>query len=247
MTRALPPTIALVDQTRTIPTADLAQVAGALGEQIAVDVEPIWHTRANVIATQTPGPFQWAVNLRTSLDYAGALGYHTDNNHTPVAYVDIDEGDWPSIVSHEVLEMLVDPWGSRTHSARIPMGIDHQQVGLPHESTYVHYLVEICDPCERTSYPVQGVQLSDFLHPSYYRTNPTMNLAYSHAGGVTQPRQVAEGGYVSFARHDGEWFQAHCRHGQLVLRDIGRFDRQKFGSIREFTDHHAREARSSWS
>jgi hypothetical protein len=42
MTRALPPTIALVDQTRTIPTADLAQVAGALGEQISNDLEPVW-------------------------------------------------------------------------------------------------------------------------------------------------------------------------------------------------------------
>jgi hypothetical protein len=74
-----------------------------------------------------------------------------------------------------------------------------------------------------------------------------MMLTYSHAGGVTQPRQVAEGGYVSFARHDGEWFQVFNSHGRLVLRDIGRFDRQKFGSIREFTDHHARQARSSWS
>jgi uncharacterized protein YggE len=44
MTRALPPTIALVDQTRTIPTADLAQVAGALGEQISNDLEPVWQS-----------------------------------------------------------------------------------------------------------------------------------------------------------------------------------------------------------
>jgi hypothetical protein len=241
----LPPTVALVDQTGAIPTDELTKVAGALGEQIAVDFEPVWRVRANVIATQKPGPYQWAVYLRTSLDDPGALGYHTDVKHVPVSYVDADEGGWPAIVSHEVLEMLADPWGSRTHSARLPDGVDYHEVGLKHASTHVHYLVEVCDPCESTSYAVQGVELSDFLFPSYYRTHPAPRLSYSHAEGVTEPRQVAPGGYVSFARSDGEWFQAFAdRSGNLELSDIGRFDSGNFGTLREFSDYHARMARS---
>lgn len=245
-TLAMPVTVAIVDETGSISQDELIKVAGAMGEQIQADFSPIWHVRANVIATQNPGPFQWAVRLRTQLDDPGALGYHTDENHVPVSYVDVDEGEWPSIVSHEVLEMLADPWGSRTHSARVPMGVDYREVGLKHASTHVHYLVEVCDPCERTSYPVQDVMLSDFLHPSYYRTNPARSMAYSHAAGVTLPRQVAPGGYVSFARADGNWFQVFASSsGRLTLRNLGRFDRTKFGSLREFSDHHARLARSN--
>lgn len=244
-TLAIPVTVAIVDETGSISQDELIKVAGAMGEQIQADFSPIWRVRANVIATQNPGPFQWAVRLRTQLDDPGALGYHTDENHVPVSYVDVDEGEWPSIVSHEVLEMLADPWGSRTHSARVPMGIDYRQVGLKHESTHVHYLVEVCDPCERTSYPVQDVMLSDFLYPSYYRTNPALAMAYSHAGGVTQPRQVAAGGYVSFARADGNWFQVFAdSRDHLTLRNLGRFDSTKFGSLREFSDYHVRLERA---
>jgi hypothetical protein len=240
---ALPPTVALVDETHSISNEELVTVAGALGEQVAVDFEKVWHVRANVIATTKPGPYQWAIRLQEQLDAPGALGYHTDKKHVPVSYVELTDG-WPMTASHELLEMLSDPWGSRVHSARVPQGIDYQDVGLKRESTHVNYLVEVCDPCERTSYPVQDVDLSDFLHPSYYRTNPTLALDYSHADGVTAPRQVADGGYVNFARSDGVWFQVFARGEELTLENIGRFDRTEFGSLREFSDYHVRESRS---
>lgn len=245
-TLAMPVTVALVDETGTISADELTQVAGALGEQISEDFEPQWRVRANVIATANPGKFQWAVRLRTELDEPGALGYHTDVNNVPVSYVDIDEGGWPAIASHEVLEMLADPWGNRMHSARIPQGIKYKDVGLHSASQQVHYLVEVADPCEATSYEVAGVELSDFLLPNYYRTNPAPRLSYSYAEGVTKPREVAAGGYVSFSRSDGLWFQV-TNFGGLQLHNIGRFDSANFSSLREFSDYHSRQRRAEKS
>lgn len=240
---SLAPTIAVVDETGQIHPADLQAYAGAQSEQIANDFANAWpHTaRAKVIAAK-PGPRQWAVRIRKQLDEPGALGYHTDENGVPVSYVMLTN-DWTTTASHEVLEMLGDPTGSYTHSARVPQGIDYRDVGLKHESTYVHYLVEVCDPCERTSYEVQNVALSDFLLPHYYRSTYRPTESYSHTGRLTLPREVDDGGYVSFARADGEWFQVMSISGSLELHDIGRFDRAQHATLREFADHHARQIR----
>jgi hypothetical protein len=106
----------------------------------------------------------------------------------------------------------------------------------------VSYLLEVCDPPEQTSYEVGGVELSDFLLPGWYRTSPAQHLAYSHAGGCTKPRQVADGGYVSFSNPaTKEWYQVFNQGGQLKISDLGKFDKAKYGSLREWTDLRSRE------
>jgi hypothetical protein len=70
------------------------------------------------------------------------------------------------------------------------------------------------------------VQVSDFLTPAWYHATPQSFAYYSHAGGCRKPRQVAPGGYVSFAAPSGEWWQVFAdRNGALSVRDLGQFDR----------------------
>lgn len=245
-TAAIPVHVGLVDDTGQVAN-DLPTLAGALSEQIAADFAPIWKVRASVgaytAATLPAGC--WAVHIQTKLDDPGALGYHTDENNQPLAYVELTS-DYTVTVSHEVLEMLADPWGNRLHRAELPAGVDlnFAMFGLTSARSYVHYLLEVCDPCERTVYTVGGEQLSDFLLPGWYRTSPSDHLAYSRASGCTAPRQVADGGYVSFGVPSGEWFQVFNESGTLSIQDIGKFNRADHGSLREFTDAKAREYRS---
>lgn len=243
MSSAIPVHVALVDDTGKIPQAELAAAAGALNEQIQADFAPIWHVRATVgVYAQAP-PNTWAVLVQDKLDEPGALGYHTDENHVPISYVQAG-ADWTVTASHEVLEMLADPWGNRMHRARVPAGLEDKwrDMGLAHEHSYVHYLLEVCDPPEAASYEVGGVALSDFLLPGWYRSNPLMAPAYSHLGTCLYPREVARGGYVSFAVGN-HWFQAFNWDGAgPELSDLGTFDASAFPTIREWTDQNAREA-----
>jgi hypothetical protein len=149
-------------------------------------------------------------------------------------------------VSHELLEMLADPAGFRLTSARLPQGLDleYAHFGLRYKSSRVHYLVEVCDPCENTAYEVGGVAVSDFLLPTWYRTSVLAGVAYSRVSGCESPREIAKGGYVSFANNAGEWFQVYNDNGQLSAEDIGKFSRKRFASLREFADHKARERRT---
>src|SRR3954462_12138665 len=126
-TLSLAPTVAIVDETGQIDPAALTAYAGAQGAQVSGEFADAWPhaARANVIAAQ-PGPHQWAVRIRRRLDEPGALGYHTDENGVPVSYVMLTQ-DWTVTASHEVLEMLADPSGSYTHSARVPQGVSYRE------------------------------------------------------------------------------------------------------------------------
>lgn len=247
-TAAIPVHVGLVDDTGQI-TSQLSGIAAALNEQIASDFTPLWKVHATV-AAYTPKTLPagcWAVHVQKKLDQPGALGYHTDSSHQPVAYVELTP-DVAVTISHETLEMLADPWGSRLHTAQLPAGLERHfsEFGLSFQSARVRYLLEVCDPCEGRSYPVGGIALSDFLLPGWYRTAPAAaTSAYSHAGDCTHPRQVADGGYVSFEGGGGEWYQVFNENGQQQVSQLGKFDSSLFGSLREWTDTCSRVYRTA--
>jgi hypothetical protein len=242
---AIPVHVALIADPNVVPAPQLATAAGALNEQVQSDFLPVWGGRATVGAYPLGGGYgTWNVQVVAEIDEPGALGYHSDKNGTPYALV-LHDANWPITASHEVLEMLADPFGFRKHAARLPLGTEryHERFGLRHDSSRVHYLTEVCDPCEAGDYEVGGVRLSDFLLPSWYRTNPKPTTVYSFTGTCSDPREVSPGGYVSFSNDQGEWFQVFNRGGHLTFNSLGKFDRAKFSSLREFTDHHARIGR----
>jgi hypothetical protein len=252
----IPVHVALVDETGVFDQEELAEVAGALNEQVQADFRPIWGgPGATVGAYRKAPPNTWRIILQEKLDVQGALGYHTDENNVPVSYVDvigrngeIDPG-WTVTASHELLEMLADPWGSRMHAARLPQMVTEADLGLPkpkaHQVTRVSYLLEVADPPEAASYEVGGVAVSDFITPDWYRTNPKVSEAYSHQGTCIQPREVAPGGYVSFMLADRDWWQVYNINGRLRFAHLGRFDRKEFATLRAFTDTRSREVKTS--
>jgi hypothetical protein len=229
---AIPIHVALVDDSHTILPADLQEVAGALNEQVLADFTPAWHVRATVGVYDHPPAGTWAIRLRTNIGEPGALGYHSDSNRQPYSLVDVDDGNWTVTTSHELLEMIADPWGLRMHTAKRPLGVD---VG----SYRVRYLLEVCDPCEAFTYEVGGVLVSDFLLPDWYRTSPRATDRYSFTGALKAPREVADGGYVSWQDPtDKRWFQVFNQGGELSLSDLGTFDAD-YALLREWTDMRA--------
>jgi len=58
----------------------------------------------------------WPIIIKDNIHEQGAAGYHTDKYKQPFALVQFDEG-WALTSSHEMCEMLVDPFGSRMVSS----------------------------------------------------------------------------------------------------------------------------------
>jgi hypothetical protein len=236
-TAAIPVHVALVDTSGTVDSADLAEVAGALNEQVQADFAPVWKVAATVGAYAKAPAGTWRIELDRDIGQPGALGYHDDDHHQPFAKVDVDAGQWTITASHELLEMLGDPWGNRLHSAAaLP--------GWQGSSKRVRYLLELCDPCEAFSYPVGGVELSDFLVPAFYRSSRRAVAGYSHLGKLTEPLEVAEGGYITFIDPaTGDVWQRFVRNGQTTDKKWGP-QNLAAESLRERADKLAREWRA---
>lgn len=93
----------------------------------------------------------------------GALGFHTRNTvNVPVGFVFVtdlnDQDQWTITLSHEVLELIIDP----TVNVLVP-GPDPRNA-----SNTVLHAYEVCDAVERTSYAIDGIRVSNFITQSWF-------------------------------------------------------------------------------
>lgn len=186
--------------SHAIPLATVSQVAQALQIQLDRDFTPVWGVAAIITAfdkgEKIPAS-HWP--LRIVDRPVGGLGIHLDRNHHPYAQI-MATSDWSVTASHEMVEMLVDPYGQKFISAPdIDPHSDHHQV---------RYLVEVGDPCEIWSYEIQGVALSDFVTPEYYNDHAPPGTAFDYLGRLSKPLEVPRGCYISWIDPaDMHWHQ----------------------------------------
>jgi hypothetical protein len=229
----LPVNLALVSQSRQTNPADVSHVAAALQKQATRDLAPVWGISATVVAfpslRNVPVGY-WPVVVVDRIDQPGAAGYHQDNHGRPYALV-LYSASWSLTASHEVLEMLVDPFGHRTAAGRSPKAGQGQ----------VEYLVEACDPCEGQAfaYTIDGVLVSDFITPRYYDPRKTSGAHYSFTGAVKAPRTILEDGYISWwdPQSNHVWQERWFGTPKPTIVDLGEgsFDQSR-ESLREFVD-----------
>lgn len=184
--------VALVADGANIPLKDLTNVAAALQKQVTRDFGPIWGVKADVSAFDSLEDMPldyWPVIIKNDIGDPSAAGYHEDDHGQPYSLVTFDK-DWTLTASHEVLEMLGDPFGRRMIAGQSPKKGQGR----------VKFLVEVCDPCEDAScaYTINGVVVSDFYTPHYFDPTTASGVRYSYQGKIKQPRQVLKGGYLSW-------------------------------------------------
>jgi hypothetical protein len=186
--------VALVSINSRIPAATVMRISAALQKQATRDLAPIWDISATVDAFDQLGQVPvgtWPIIIGGNVPQ-GAGGFHTDKNGQPLslvrAYDDINQ--LCQVCSHEMLEMLADPFGSRFVPGDSPMP----------DQGRVNFLVEVCDPSEAAEfgYTINNLLVSDFYTPQYFDPVKSAGVRYSYTGAITEPRQVLRGGYLSW-------------------------------------------------
>jgi hypothetical protein len=222
--------LALVSEVEGHDPSDVSTVAAALQRQAARDLGPIWDRTATVDAfprlEDIPVGY-WPMIVETDIGQPGAAGVHMDKDGQPFALITMSDS-WSLTASHEMLEMLVDPFGNRV----VPGPSPKQDQGR------VEFLVEVSDPCEADefAYTVNDILVSDFYTPQYFDPVAAEGTRYDFTGNITEPRQVLRGGYLSW--HDpisNHWWQEIFFGAQPQFRDIGVFDASA-GSLRAWVD-----------
>jgi hypothetical protein len=225
--------VALVSQSSQVPMSDVLKVSAALQKQATRDLAPVWEVSATVDAFANPQdvpPGYWPMFVRDDIGVSGAAGIHEDKDGQPFALITSGNLDtWSLTASHETIEMLVDPFGNRVVSGDSPM---------PGQGR-VSFLVEPCDPSEATefAYSVNGILVSDFYTPHFFDPIASNSVRYSFTDAIKEPRQVLQGGYLSWKDAASDhWWQETFFGDAPAFRDIGPIDQKATGNVRAAID-----------
>ncbi|GHF67795.1 hypothetical protein GCM10010218_56620 [Streptomyces mashuensis] len=223
--------LALVSETDRITPSQLTRVAAALQKQATRDFFPVWQIQATVDAFEkvedVPVGY-WPMIIKDDIGEPGAAGVHMDKDGQPFSLIQYSES-WSLTASHEMLEMLGDPWGNRLVSGQSPKP----------DQGVVQFLVEVADPPEdaKYGYTVNGMLVSDFITPHFYDPVTAPGVRYSFGGNLPGPRQILPGGYLSWldpkSRH--WWQQVWFGTDQPRFRDLGVLT-ERTGSLRSAID-----------
>ncbi|WP_158751250.1 hypothetical protein [Acidobacterium sp. S8] len=230
--------VGLVDTTGSLNPELVQSVSAALNIQVTRDLPQFWQVSATVLYLPDPKKIPagvWPVQLVKTLP-PGEGGFHLDKHKQPYAKViaSPESAEWTIDASHEVLEMLVDPYGNRMQSS-VAIEIDGKKI--VDGTGQFGYLVEACDPCEddKYGYTINGVVVSDFITPRFYDPLETPGTRYSFTGALKAPRQILPNGYISWVNHEaGEWQQLQFFDNDPKITNLGTASETK--SLREWID-----------
>jgi hypothetical protein len=217
------PVVAVTNASTCLTDAQVSAVLPALQRQVTLDFRAYWSVdcqlRFLTQGDQLPDGW-WQISVTDNPDQAGALGYHElTSRGTPLGKVfaglDLQSGaSWTVTLSHELLEMLADPWinwCAQGEDGRI-------------------YALEVCDAVEADSlgYEIDGVLVSDFITPCWFE--PTHADRVDFKRRIVKPLELASGGYVSVWDAGGGWTQIAARGEPATPIPLGsRRQRRKLG------------------
>lgn len=220
------PVVAITNASTCLDDAQVEAVLASLQKQVSLDFKPYWDLDCSLTFQNKNQPLAagwWQIVIVDNPDQAGALGYHEMTSAgTPLgkvfAKLDLENnGSWTVTLSHELLEMLADPW------------INWCATG----SDGKIYALEVCDAVEADDlgYEVDGVLLSDFVTPSWF--GPTDADCFDFKRRISKELELAQGGYISILDPKKGWTQvtAQGEGGPAVIPGSRRARRQTQKSL----------------
>ena len=193
--------IAILNQSTLVSDADAATMTQAVATQVRLDAAPLWdRIPAAVVFYTDPAAVPAGAHGITIVDTIehqpqGVDGFHTEAQGGKLwgvvaAKPELDNrgqvttGDWSvsSVLSHEVLEMFVDPncnlWAS--------------------DGKGTAYSFEVCDPVEAPTYTVNGVSVCNFVTPAWFDPLAPATAQFDKLGQLTAPLSMLRSGYVVY-------------------------------------------------
>ena len=180
---------------------------------------PVWGYRVSLYNTRKPKPSDWLFIYYDKADDV-AEGYH-DITHKgqPISKVfvidTLADGEPVSLTaSHELFEMVIDPIANLWAES----------------ATGTQYAYEMCDPVEEDRFKVDGLEMSNFVHPSWFEPfKHPRGTKFDHLGLLKKPFSMTKGGYVIVRRRGKvhERFASKAK-AKRFARENRRFHRSEY-------------------
>jgi len=187
--------IAIMNQSSVSVSQDIVD---AIQSQVDNDLYPLWAKRAAIRLLDSQTQPESGEVPCTILDYTDSpcmLSYHfVSDDGSPYIKVFALTAQYygralSSLLSHEILETIVDPWVS--FYCLVDNGNGSGSL----------YNLEVCDPVQCSFYDINGVTVSDFVTPDFYL--PAMNKTYDHLALLSAPLTTQPGGNVPMKTING--------------------------------------------
>jgi len=147
---------------------------------------PVWGYPVTLYNAKKAKPTDWQFIYFENADQAGALGYHDlTKDGQPVSKIfvktTIDDKQLVSVTAcHELFEMTIDPIANLWAEA----------------ADGTEYAYEMCDPVEEDTFLVDGIAMSNFLHPAWFEPfKHQPGTKFDHLGLLKAPFTMTKGGY----------------------------------------------------
>ena len=148
---------------------------------------PIWGYPVKLYNTKVARPTDWQFVYFDNADAADALGYHDlTQKGQPISKIFVkttlaDDQLVSVTACHELFEMVIDPIANLWAEA----------------ADGTEYAYEMCDAVEEDTFLVDGIQMSNFLHPAWFEPfKHPPGTKFDHLGLLKKPFTLTQGGYV---------------------------------------------------
>jgi len=167
---------------------------------------PVWGYPVNLYNTKVAKPSDWQLAYFDNADAAGALGYHDlTKDGQPVSKVFVKTtlavNQLISVTAcHELFEMAIDPIANLW--AEGPDGVE--------------YAYEMSDPVEDDTFLIDGIAMSNFVHPAWFEPfkHPPATK-YDHLGLLSKPFSMTKGGYM-IVKQNGKVTQLYASNEKAM-------------------------------
>jgi hypothetical protein len=207
-----PVTVACIYKATTKIDIPLDTLTAALQKCYDEHFLPIWGYPLKLYNTTEAKPSDWQLIYFEDADTAGALGYHDlTHNGQPIAKVfvktTLDDKESVSVTAcHELFEMAIDPIANLWAQA----------------ADGTEYAYEMSDPVEEDTFEVDGIPMSNFVHPAWFEPfQHQPGTKFDHLGRLTKPFTMTKGGYV-IVKKDGrvtQQFGSAAKQKRFALED----------------------------
>ena len=181
------PVIAITNASTCLSDSQVRAVLPALQRQVSLDFRAYWDVDCQLVFLSQGEALArgwWEISVLDNPDQAGALGYHElTSQGNPLGKVfaglDMQSGSsWTVTLSHELLEMLADPWINWC-----AQGSDGKI-----------YALEVCDAVEadELGYQIDDVLVSDFITPAWFEATQADCVDFKRR--ILKPLQLAAEG-----------------------------------------------------
>jgi hypothetical protein len=188
------PLIVIKSTTNLAPEEQVREIIEALQRQVTHDFKPAWGLGATIVYDDGEDYTDaYRINIRREAkkEDEGFLGYHFSDGGYPVATLfaetdlTVDKGISDTL-SHEVLEMLVDP--ACNLYAHRPRKGDRPARG---------YFFEVCDAVQSQKYEIDGHKVCDFVYPEWFEHMwEPGKRKFDHLGKLNEPFELLADCYM---------------------------------------------------